>query len=39
MQYVTEVSSRIVALQKGFAVHELQSNENTFSVLEAFFTD
>ena len=37
LKHVTEVSSRIVALQKGFAVHDLQSNENTLRELEAFF--
>ena len=38
LMHVTEVCSRIVALQKGIAVHDLQTNENTFRELEAFFT-
>jgi len=38
LMHVTEVCSRIVALQKGIAVHDLQTNENTLSELEAFFT-
>jgi len=37
LKHVTEVSSRIVALQKGIAVHDLQTNENTLRELEAFF--
>ena len=38
LMHVTEVCSRIVALQKGLAVHDLQTNENTLRELEAFFT-
>ena len=38
LMHVTEVCSRIVALQKGIAVHDLQTNENTLSELEKFFT-
>ena len=38
LMHVTEVCSRIVALQKGIAVHDLQTNENTLRELEAFFT-
>jgi ABC-2 type transport system ATP-binding protein len=37
LMHVTEVSTRIVALQKGIAVHDLQTNENTLRELEAFF--
>ena len=37
LMHVTEVSNRIVALQKGIAVHDLQTNENTLKELEAFF--
>jgi ABC-2 type transport system ATP-binding protein len=37
LMHVTEVSSRIVALQKGIAVHDLQTNEDTLRALEAFF--
>ena len=37
LMHVTEVSSRIVALQKGIAVHDLQTNENTLRELQAFF--
>jgi len=37
LMHVTEVSSRIVALQKGIAVHDLQTNENTLHELESFF--
>ena len=37
LMHVTEVSSRIVALQKGIVVHDLQTNENTLKELEAFF--
>ena len=37
LMHVTEVCSRIVALQKGIAVHDLQTNENTLRELEAFF--
>ena len=37
LMHVTEVCSRIVALQKGVAVHDLQTNENTLKELEAFF--
>jgi len=38
LMHVTEVCSRIVALQKGIAVHDLQTNENTLKELEAFFS-
>jgi len=38
LMHVTEVCSRIVALQKGIAVHDLQTNVNTLRELEAFFT-
>jgi ABC-2 type transport system ATP-binding protein len=38
LMHVTEVCSRIVTLQKGIAVHDLQTNENTLKELEAFFT-
>ena len=38
LMHVTEVCTRIVALQKGIAVHDLQTNENTLKELEAFFT-
>jgi len=37
LMHVTEVCSRIVALQKGIAVHDMQTNENTLRELEAFF--
>ena len=37
LMHVTEVCSRIVALQKGIAVHDLQTNEDTLRDLEAFF--
>ena len=37
LMHVTEVCSRIVALQKGIIVHDLQTNENTLKELEAFF--
>jgi ABC-2 type transport system ATP-binding protein len=37
LKHVTEISSRIVALQKGLAVHDLQTNEHTLRELEAFF--
>ena len=37
LMHVTEVCSRIVALQKGIAVHDLRTNENTLKELEAFF--
>jgi len=37
LMHVTEVCSRIVALQKGIAVHDLQTNENTLRELEVFF--
>jgi ABC-2 type transport system ATP-binding protein len=37
LMHVTEVSSRIVALQKGITVHDLQTNEDTLRELEAFF--
>ena len=37
LMHVTEVCSRIVALHKGIAVHDLQTNENTLRELEAFF--
>jgi ABC-2 type transport system ATP-binding protein len=37
LMHVTEVCTRIVALQKGIVVHDLQTNENTLRELEAFF--
>ena len=37
LMHVTEVCSRIVALQKGVAVHDLQTNERTLRELEEFF--
>jgi len=37
LMHVTEICSRIVALQKGIAVHDLQTGENTLKELEAFF--
>jgi ABC-2 type transport system ATP-binding protein len=37
LMHVTEVCGRIVALQKGIAVHDLQTGENTLRELEAFF--
>ena len=37
LMHVTEVCSRIVALQKGIVMHDLQTNENTLKELEAFF--
>ena len=37
LMHVTEVSSRIVALQKGIVVHDQQTNENTLRELETFF--
>ena len=37
LMHVTEICSRIVALQKGIAVHDLQTNYNTLRELEAFF--
>ena len=38
LMHVTEVCNRIVALQKGIAVHDFQTNENTLRELEEFFT-
>jgi ABC-2 type transport system ATP-binding protein len=37
LMHVTEVCSRIVALQKGIAVHDLQTGDNTLRELETFF--
>ena len=37
LMHVTEVCGRIVALQKGIVMHDLQTNENTLKELEAFF--
>ena len=37
LMHVTEVCSRIVALQKGIVVHDLETNANTLRELEAFF--
>ena len=37
LMHVTEVCSRIVALQKGIVMHDLQTNENTLQELETFF--
>ena len=37
LMHVTEVCNRVVALQKGIAVHDLQTNENTLRELESFF--
>jgi ABC-2 type transport system ATP-binding protein len=37
LMHVTEVCKRIVALQKGIAVHDLKTNEDTLRELEAFF--
>jgi ABC-2 type transport system ATP-binding protein len=37
LMHVTELCSRIVALQKGIVVHDLQTNENTLRELETFF--
>ena len=37
LMHVTEVCSRIVALQKGIVMHDLQTDENTLKELEAFF--
>ena len=37
LMHVTEVCNRIVALQKGIAMHDLQTDENTLRELEAFF--
>ena len=38
LMHVTELSSRIVALQKGIVMHDILTNENTLKELEAFFT-
>ena len=38
LMHVTEVCGRIVALQKGIVVNDLQTNENTLKELETFFT-
>jgi ABC-2 type transport system ATP-binding protein len=37
LMHVTEVCSRIVALQKGIAAHDLKKKKNTLKELEAFF--
>ena len=37
LMHVTEVCSRIVVLEKGLVVHDLQTNENTLKELEGFF--
>ena len=37
LMHVTEVCSRIVVLEKGLMVHDLQTNENTLKELETFF--
>ena len=37
LMHVAEVCNRIVALQKGIVVHDLQTDENTLKELEAFF--
>ena len=37
LMHITEVCTRIVALQKGIVVHDLQTNENTLRELEDFF--
>ena len=37
LMHVTEVCGRIVALQKGIVIHDLQTDENTLKELEAFF--
>jgi len=37
LNHVTEVCQRIVVLEKGGIVHDLQTNESTLEVLEAYF--
>ena len=37
IMHVTELCSRIVALEKGIVKHDLQTNENTLKELETFF--
>ena len=37
LMHVTEVCSRIVVLEKGLVVHDLQTDENTLEELEKFF--
>ncbi len=37
LSHVTEVCRRIIVLDKGKVVHDLQTNENTLAVLEQFF--
>jgi len=37
LMHVTEVCSRIVVLEKGLVVHDLQTDENTLKELEKFF--
>ena len=38
LMHITEVCNRIVALQKGIVMHDLQTNENTLRELQAFFS-
>lgn len=37
LNHVTEVCERIVVLEKGLVVHDLQTNENTLKLLENYF--
>jgi ABC-2 type transport system ATP-binding protein len=37
LNHVTEVCERIVVLEKGLVVHDLQTNEGTLETLEAYF--
>ncbi|MDD2963349.1 MAG: ABC transporter ATP-binding protein [Bacteroidales bacterium] len=37
LNHVTEVCQRIVVLEKGHVVHDMQTNESTLQVLEAYF--
>jgi ABC-2 type transport system ATP-binding protein len=37
LNHVTEVCERIVVLEKGLIVHDLQTNENTLKLLENYF--
>ena len=37
LMHVTEVCSRIVVLEKGLVIHDMQTNENTLKELEKYF--
>ena len=38
LNHVTEVCDRIVVLEKGFVVKDIQTDENTLNELESYFT-